>query len=40
MGTGIANPILLVPYARERLREHGDALQAESETGNIRCRFS
>ena len=34
MGTGTANSILVVSYARERLEEHGDALRAAIEAGN------
>ncbi|HJT20298.1 MAG TPA: efflux RND transporter permease subunit [Nitrospira sp.] len=38
MGTATANSILLVSYARERLAEHGDALQAAVEAGAARLR--
>jgi len=38
MGTGTANSILVVSYARERLQEHGDALQAAIEAGKTRFR--
>lgn len=38
MGTGTANAILVVSYARERLQEHGDALRAAIEAGTIRLR--
>jgi len=38
MGTGTANAILVVSYARERLHEHGDALRAAIEAGTIRLR--
>lgn len=38
MGTGTANSILIVSYARERLQEHGDALQAAIEAGKTRFR--
>ena len=38
MGTGTANAILVVSYARERLAEHGDALRAAIEAGKTRFR--
>ncbi len=38
MGTGTANSILVVSYARERLQEHGDALLAAIEAGTTRFR--
>src|SRR5215472_3818541 len=38
MGTGTANSILVVSYARERLQEHGDALRAAIEAGKTRFR--
>lgn len=38
MGTGTANSILVVSYARERLQEHGDALLAALEAGKTRFR--
>ena len=38
MGTATANSILVVSYARERLKEHGDALQAAIEAGVTRFR--
>ncbi len=38
MGTATANSILVVSYARERLQEHGDALQAAIEAGKTRFR--
>jgi multidrug efflux pump subunit AcrB len=38
MGTGTANSILVVTYARERLNEHSDALRAAIEAGNTRFR--
>lgn len=38
MGTGTANSILVVSYARERLQEHGDAIQAAIEAGKTRFR--
>ncbi|RMH06828.1 MAG: efflux RND transporter permease subunit, partial [Nitrospirae bacterium] len=38
MGTGTANSILVVAYARERLRDHGNALQAAIEAGKVRFR--
>ena len=38
MGTGTANSILIVSYARERLQVHGDALQAAIEAGTTRFR--
>jgi multidrug efflux pump subunit AcrB len=38
MGTGTANAILVVSYARERLQEHGDALRAALEAGVTRFR--
>ncbi|HSE57260.1 MAG TPA: efflux RND transporter permease subunit [Nitrospiraceae bacterium] len=38
MGTGTANSILVVSYARERLQEHGDALVAAIEAGKTRFR--
>src|SRR5438094_4170613 len=38
MGTGTANSILVVSYARERLKEHGDALRAAIEAGTTRFR--
>jgi multidrug efflux pump subunit AcrB len=38
MGTGTANSILVVSYARERLQEHGDAIRAAVEAGTTRFR--
>ncbi len=38
MGTGTANSILVVAYARERLHEHGDAVRAAIEAGKTRFR--
>jgi len=38
MGTGTANSILVVSYARERIQEHGDALRAAIEAGTTRFR--
>ena len=38
MGTGTANSILVVSYARERLQEHDNALQAALEAGTTRFR--
>lgn len=38
MGTATANSILVVSYARERLKEHGDALRAAIEAGKARIR--
>ncbi|WHZ22635.1 MAG: CzcABC family efflux RND transporter, transmembrane protein [Nitrospira sp.] len=38
MGTATANSILLVSYARDRLAEHGNALQAAIEAGTTRFR--
>jgi len=38
MGTGTANSILVVSYARERFQEHGDALRAAIEAGKTRFR--
>ena len=38
MGMATANSILVVSYARERLQEHGDALQAAIEAGRTRFR--
>jgi multidrug efflux pump subunit AcrB len=38
MGTGTANSILVVSYARERFQEHGDALRAAIEAGKARFR--
>ena len=38
MGTGTANSILVVSYARERLKEHGDAVRAVIEAGKTRFR--
>jgi multidrug efflux pump subunit AcrB len=38
MGTGTANSILVVSYARERFEEHGDALRAAIEAGKARFR--
>jgi multidrug efflux pump subunit AcrB len=38
MGTATANSILVVSYARERLQEHGNALQAAIEAGKTRFR--
>ncbi len=38
MGTGTANSILVVSYARERLQAHGDALLAALEAGKTRFR--
>ena len=38
MGTGTANSILVVSYARERFEQHGDALRAAIEAGKARFR--
>jgi multidrug efflux pump subunit AcrB len=38
MGTATANSILVVSYARERLQEHGNAIQAAIEAGRTRFR--
>ena len=38
MGTATANSILVVSYASERLKEHGDALLAAVEAGKARIR--
>ncbi|MGD7068842.1 efflux RND transporter permease subunit [Acetobacter sp. AAB5] len=38
MGTATANAILVVAFARERLEEHGDAIQAALEAGFERIR--
>ncbi|HKT35602.1 MAG TPA: efflux RND transporter permease subunit [Nitrospira sp.] len=38
MGTGTANSILVVSYARERFQAHGDALRAAIESGKARFR--
>ncbi|GAB1723667.1 MAG: hypothetical protein NTNFB01_25630 [Nitrospira sp.] len=38
MGTATANSILVVSYARERLQEHGNAVQAAIEAGTTRFR--
>jgi multidrug efflux pump subunit AcrB len=38
MGVGTANSILVVAFAKERLEEHGDALQAAIEAGFTRFR--
>src|SRR5205807_3315631 len=38
MGAGTANSILIVSYAREQLKEHGDALRAAIEAGTTRFR--
>ncbi|HEX6532263.1 MAG TPA: efflux RND transporter permease subunit [Nitrospira sp.] len=38
MGTATANSILVVSYARERLEEHGNAIQAAIEAGKTRFR--
>lgn len=38
MGTATANSILVVSYARDRLKEHGNALQAAMEAGVTRFR--
>jgi multidrug efflux pump subunit AcrB len=38
MGTATANSILVVSFARERLAEHGDAIQAAVEAGYARLR--
>ena len=38
MGTGTANSILVVSYARERLQEHGNAILAAIEAGTTRFR--
>ena len=38
MGTATANSILLVAFARDRLREHGDAVRAAIEAGTARFR--
>ncbi|MCW5798276.1 MAG: efflux RND transporter permease subunit [Nitrospira sp.] len=38
MGTATANSILVVSYARERLKTHGEALRAAIEAGTTRFR--
>jgi multidrug efflux pump subunit AcrB len=38
MGTATANSILVVSAARDRMREHGDALRAAIEAGKMRFR--
>ncbi|GJL67983.1 MAG: hypothetical protein NPIRA06_06180 [Nitrospirales bacterium] len=38
MGTATANSILVVTYARDQLKEHGDALRAAVEAGTTRFR--
>jgi multidrug efflux pump subunit AcrB len=38
MGTATANTILVVAFARERLDEHGDSVQAAIEAGYSRIR--
>lgn len=38
MGVATANSILVVSFARERLREHGDAIRAALEAGVTRLR--
>jgi multidrug efflux pump subunit AcrB len=38
MGVGTANSILVVAFAKERLQEHGDALQSAIEAGFTRFR--
>jgi len=38
MGTATANTILVVAFARERLAEHGDPVQAAIEAGFARIR--
>ena len=38
MGTATANSILVVSYARDQLKEHGDALRAATEAGKTRFR--
>ncbi|HJT20574.1 MAG TPA: efflux RND transporter permease subunit [Nitrospira sp.] len=38
MGTATANSILVVSFARDRLREHGDAVRAAIEAGTARFR--
>ena len=38
MGTATANTILVVAFARDRLAEHGDAVQAAIEAGYARIR--
>jgi multidrug efflux pump subunit AcrB len=38
MGTATANSILVVSYARDQLKEHGDALRAAIEAGKTRFR--
>ncbi len=38
MGTATANSILVVSYARDRLKEHGDAARAAVEAGFARMR--
>jgi multidrug efflux pump subunit AcrB len=38
MGTATANSILVVSYARDRIREHGDAVRAAIEAGKTRFR--
>ncbi len=38
MGVGTANSILVVAFAKERLEEHGDALQSAIEAGFTRFR--
>ena len=38
MGTATANSILVVSFARDRIREHGDAVRAAIEAGTARFR--
>jgi len=38
MGIATANSILVVSFAKERLREHGDSVRAATESGAIRFR--
>ena len=38
MGVATANSILVVSFAKERLREHGDSVRAATESGATRFR--
>ena len=38
MGIATANSILVVSFAKERLREHGDSVRASIESGTTRFR--
>jgi multidrug efflux pump subunit AcrB len=38
MGIATANSILVVSFAKERLREHGDSVRAATESGATRFR--